>query len=452
MAVTLTGTSSGSQGLFNRLGALGGRLNAVNTVRTAGDADIVTALALFDGASATIRNTVDGLVPKLRTSYTGSNAYLSALKAAAQAVLIEMFDADSPLATRDVATALDRLRTQMLTATTTYVDANTVSAAVTATSLTGTGNVVTSTKDGLGRTLENLLAEVIRITCTSNATAGSESIRFRGEEDLTDKLSYRWPLGSGIDRTLTSLAASSSSNIVANGAFETFTVANTPDSWTIATGSAGSQVYSESSTVYAGSKALKIAGDGSTLTQLTQTLTGLSAQVPYAVNFWCKCSGSPAAGVLTIDLYDGSAVIADEAGTNNSFTVDLTSLGTTYVAKSGTFRLPDPVPSTVKVRIRLSTALSNTYNLFVDHFAMQRMTQLDTTNPGASPFAAVFGGATNWSIDDGRFGNTSVWKIDAANDRASQWQELFDKFFDTAKTGFVLPVSGTTLIADSLIA
>lgn len=452
MAVTLTGTSSGSQGLFNRLGALAYRIQGAIDAANFYDSDLTNALSLFDGSNATLRGTVDGLVPKMRVAQTGANAYKSAIKAAAQATLIEMFDADSPLATRDVLNALQRLQSQMKTATTTYFEANTVSASVTATNLTGTGNVVTSTKDGLGNNLENMLAEVIRINCSSNSSAGSESIRFRGEESISDKLSHRWPLGSGCDRTLTSLVASSSSNLVSNGTFETFTVANIPDNWTIAVGSAGSQVYSESSTVYTGSKALKIAGDGSTLTQLTQTLTGLSAQVPYAVNFYCKCSGTPAAGVLTIDLYDGSAVINDEAGTANSFTVALTSLGTTYVAKSGTFRLPDPVPSTVKLRIRLSTALSNTYNLFVDNLAMQQMVQLDTSNPGATPFVSVFGGATNWSIDDGAYGGTTTWKIDAANDRVSLWQSWMDRLFDTSKLGIVFPVSGTTAISDGLIA
>lgn len=453
MAVILT--DAGPYGLFNRLGLLGGLLNDTNTSRAAIALTIATEVLPYwegTGNSAATKNTVIGLLPAGYAAQSSLSPYVSAIRTAALNTLIEMFDADAPLPKKDAQHALLALRKQMFTATTSRFEANSPTATYTGTSLTGTGNVVTCVKDGYGYTLENILAERLRMRVNQGTqTAGAERIQVLGEQAITDKLSHLWPAGSGSDATYTSLSPGGTADeLDGDGDFNTFTVANTPDGWSIITGAAGADILSEASTKYAGANGLEILGDGSTLSQIRRAVT-LEAQTNYAINFYCRMSTNPAAGVLTIDLYDGSGVINDEAGTANSFTVDLTTLGTTFVAKSGTFRLPDPVPTTVYLRVRLSTAITNTHSLFIDHMAMQEATQPDRTNLGATPYLAVFSGATNWSVDDGAFDGTTTFKVETLNGRTSLWQELMDKFFDTSKLGITFPTSGTDLIDDALI-
>lgn len=445
MAVTLTGAG----GLFTRLGKYVYVIDVLNTHRgTTLPTEVEDAIETLDGANTTIRGTADEMIAAMESVQSSMGDLPTAIQEAAQQLLIEMVEADNPQPEKSVEQALTELRTQML-ASAHYVDANTLGATATA----GSGNVgdgacIVSTKAGDGRGLENLLAEDIVCQCTDKTTAGSEDWTCRGEVAEADRLSHNWPQGSGGENTLTAIDSdSTTTNLVTNGNFETTSATNVFSSWTYAVGSTGTHIAEEGTTIYAGSKGLRFIGDGATLTQIYQALDtdDLEAKTPYAVCFWARMSAAPGAGILTVDLHDGTSVINDEQGTANSFTVDLTTLGTTFVAKSGVFRLPEPIPSTVRLRLRLSTALSASRTLYIDHLALGEMTQVNTAEPGTTPFVAFFSGATNWSLDD-------TFTIATTNDRASLWQQAFDKLFNTAALGFVLPVSGVTLINDNLIA
>lgn len=454
MAITLVGTSSGDQGLFNQLGVLGGALNDVNSARSTILASAPAALALFEGFGIEVRDAVADLTGAALRQVDQMGSYPASIVAAAERVLIERADADQKLPTRSVEYAQAAVEKQMLTPTTYHVDANTVSAAVTQTSLTGNGVVITSVKDGRGRNLENLLAERITLTCIDTTVAGSETIEARGEEAEADRLSERWPRGSGSVYSFTSIDPAGDGNLVPHGAFDTtdFTV-DTPTDWTAVVGTAATHFAPDATEEFAGDACLSFIGDASTLTQLktTDPLADLESLTPYALNFWLKADVVPAAGVLVVDLFDGSSVIADEAGTNNSLSIDLTGISTSYVAKNVVFRLPEPVPATVYLRVRLSTALSSGSSIFIDSLAMAAMQQ-PSRAVGRVPFVAVFSGSTNWSLDDGDPNLVNTFKIETANDRASDWQTLWDKLFDSGSSGFILPSSGTTAISDSLIA
>lgn len=450
MAVTLVGTSSGAQGLFNRLGKIGNSINeCLAAAGTDLPADVLEAIVLFDGATDQQRAPVPGLLGAIDSLRTSFAPVLEVLRAQAVTTLVGMFDIDSPLPALDAPTALELLRQQMSHATTTHVDANSIGGSVTQTNLVGTGVVVVSVKDGYGRNLENLLAETVRITCTDSA-ADDEALLFRGESSADSKLAYNWPAGSGAGITVSSVGGTSSRNLVANGTFEAFATANTPDDWDLDVATPGTDILNEASIVYKGAHALKIVGDSSTLTAISQQIASLSARQPYAVNLWTKCSGTPADGEATISLVDETGtVIADDAGTNNSFTIDLTALGTTYVAKNGVFRLPDPLPAEVHLKIELTTALSTGTSWYIDDVVMQPMTKLVAQNLGGTAWVCAFSGDVPFDLDDGI--DASTFKAVFTNDRASEWQTLFDRLFGTSDSGFILPTSGTTLINDSLI-
>ena len=435
MTITLTGTG----GLFTRLGKLAYVLDIVNTWRgTTLPAEVIDALETLDSENdIDIRAAFADLPSDYETARDALDSFVSALKDHAQALLIGMVDADNPLAAQEVADALAELKRQMLQATTHKVSANTVSATVTQTSLDGDGIVVASVYDARGYYLENLLAEDLELKVSDTTTAGGEQITVSGEVAQSNKLAADWPLGSGASHTLTCVDPAND-DVLTNGDFEDFT-ANLPDSWTADVGVAGTDFAKESSTVYKGTNCLSLTGDGSTLTGLSQSiLANVDALDVLAVNLWLRRDGtSAAAGVLTIDLYDGSSVVADEAGTDNSFTIDLTALTTSFAAYSGVFRLPEPLPATLKLRVRLSTALTTSRVVYLDHLGVGKMAQPTSNSPGTTPYLCAFSGASNFSKDDytGGGDGSRVFKVASANDRACAWQEKFDQFFDTIRPG-----------------
>ena len=452
MTITLTGTA----GLFTRLGKLVHYLNTVNTARgTTIQAEAIDAVETIDADDdPAIRAAFGDLVAQLANGQNGLAGLLSGCRQAAERLLVRQVDADNRLVALTVDQALLELIRQMAVGDQ-YVDANAVAAAATQTNLDGDGVVVASVKDVRGNNLENLLAEDLECRVTNNSTAGSESIQVRGEVRQSDKLHWLWPAGSGSQQTYTAVdAAGESLNKLLNGGFEDWT-AGEADDWTDDVGAYATDWLEEASTVYAGSKGVELVGDGATLAQISQDITArVAALKQYAICLWLCRDGTPAAaGALTIDLYDGAGVIDDEAGTANSVVIDLTALTAAFVPYVAVFRLPDPKPAEVTFRIRLSTALTSGRSVFFDHLALAEMRQPLSNDPGATPFLAIFSGASPFTLDDysGGGDGTRVFKVATTNDAASEWQRAFNRLYLTSEKGLLLPVAGSNLINDSLI-
>ena len=142
----------------------------------------------------------------------------------------------------------------------------------------------------------------------------------------------------------------------------------------------------------------------------TGTQAYLLPETQIAVNFFAKRDNAAASGVLTVELLNESnAVVNDHQGVANSFTVDLTALTTSFVAKNGVFRLPRVMPSSYKIRFRLSTALSAGTNVFLGGLALGDMTE---AYPGG-PFLAAFTGSVPWVRKD-------TFTVTCTNDRGGQ--------------------------------
>ncbi|HWB13347.1 MAG TPA: hypothetical protein VG826_29245 [Pirellulales bacterium] len=443
MAITLTGAG----GLFTRLGKLAGALNDLNTFRGGTSSGqlvlaVTDALAEVDGDTAAIRYALQGLNAALPAGQGALTPLANALRTAAQNLLIAQVNADTPLVQQTVPYALAVLKAQMLSGGD-YVSPNTVSATPAAGgSNTGNGAIVCGTRDPYGYQLDNLLAETLQVSVTAEESAGG-SLLFQGTKSQADPLNWQWPAGSGANALLTAIAPAANTGYVAGGDFETFTVANLPDGWTATLGTAGTD-FGAAGSGYAGANALKFIGGTGVLTNLTQTLTALTARTPYAINFWVKESGSPASGVLQVDLYNGASIIQDEAGNNCSLAINLTSLTTSYVAHGAIWSIADPLPATVTLRLHLTTACPAAANVFVDQLTLQPATQLGL-NPGDSIYAAAAAGSVDFCLRD-------TFTIAVANNRTSKWQQAFDRLFNCRALGFVLPTSGSTLINDSLIS
>lgn len=437
---------TGAGGLFTRLGKFAGLVNDVNTFRGGASAgELVRAvqdvLAAADGDTALIRGTIAAVLAGLPSAQSSLGGLLTIAKSCAQALLIQQVANDTPLAQPNVANALAVLKTQIL-AGGAYVTPNTVAAAVTpAAGNFGSGAIVCGTRDARGQTLANLLAENIAVSVNAEC-AGAGTLQFQGTAAQSDPLNWTWPAGSGCNKSIASVCAAGNTGYLAGGGFESF-VANAPANWTVVTGTAGTD-FGPAGAGLRGANALKLIGGTGVLTSLSQAPTSLAARAPYAVNLWLKSDVVPASGSLTIDLYNGASVIADEAGNACSLVIPLSALTTSYAARSAFFLIGDPLPPTVTLRVYLTAAVPAGSNIFLDEITLQPATQLGTY-PGDTIWAAVAGGAADWALRD-------TLTIATTNSRASQWQQAFDRLFNCRQLGFVLPTAGTTAISDTLIS
>jgi len=195
-------------------------------------------------------------------------------------------------------------------------------------------------------------------------------------------------------------------------------------------------------------KALIFDSDGAELTSIKQRVDGsLSARTSYAVCAWMKVDAYPAAGVIKIDLVDGAGtVVANVQGVDNSITINPLSgqdLSTSaFTAITGFFQTPTVIPEIVYLRIKITTAISNTASLYIDEVSLVKATPLYT----GGPLVAMFAGTTPPGIRD-------KWTITVSNALGGEFQTWFYRCFGYAD--FLLPsnnAAGETIDDATLIS
>jgi len=199
--------------------------------------------------------------------------------------------------------------------------------------------------------------------------------------------------------------------------------------------------------VFAGGFALEFVGDGATLTALNQQINNLAANTAYAVSLWAICDSIPGAGVVKVELVDGigGTVINDAQGAANTITFNASALTTAWQhlsvlqASECVFRTPAVVPPLVFIRIRLSTAITNGKNMWVDNVAMVAVSEFYAGGPGAVQFAGSipFAAGDNFSVV-------------VTNDRAGVVREYMNRNCGLAGLELLLPTSGAPTVPDSV--
>jgi hypothetical protein len=188
--------------------------------------------------------------------------------------------------------------------------------------------------------------------------------------------------------------------------------------------------------VFKGGKALQFVGDGSQLTSIACPIFGLTALQQLAFCGWFTTDSAPAAGSLRVDLWDGSAVINDAQGVANSLTIDPTALTGSFVAYTAIFRTPRVLPPIVYLRFRVETAMTNTKNVFADHFALRPMEPMYA----GGPEFALFSGSNLLPF---RKGNDVVqpdsFSVAVTNGREGAIQESFQRNYGMNDLGLILP-------------
>lgn len=375
----------------------------------------------------------EGIWTALEAHRNSLSSFIQALQSYAEQTVIEMVHADTQLPSKTISNALAELIRQM---TGSSDDVNASAPAVSAATDSGnTGDAISgaTVKNVYGKNNEYLPPETIVLKATSDsglgATLGSEPYSVEGEAQVSDSLSYLWPGGSAANNNLTALDAGGDENLLTNGTFDSFSVANTPDSWTIQVGVAGTDIFAAgSSEDYAGNNALKFTGTGGTpLSQIWQAVT-LEPNTVYALAFRIKDSGAGLlAGVVNFDLYNGAAVINDDAGTANSITKAFNATTGSYVGFVTFFITPKVIPATTRLRIHVSTALTSGESVYIDHVCFAEATELYTNGP----WGAVFSGATATAKND-RFTFT-------VTNTQGVYQEWFERWFGMRALGLQLP-------------
>ena len=442
----------GAGGYFVRLGHIGGVLNSLNTFRGSTiPPKFLQILADFAPSSSQDADNLFSNLSSWQSSNSGLTFYLQSL---ATQFASDAAALDAPQPDPSLYTALAYLIAQMRTAAAS-VAANSIGWSV----APGGGNNgnpvwVVATKGPTGYVQENAFAESIAAACSQDAqgggtAAGQESLTLKSPQAAGDPLSWLFPAGSGAYIGITAVDAGAqgiggTQNWLKNSNFETWTVANIPDGWHITTGAA--QVQQSTSVAYDGSSSLALIGDGITLASIYQQFgSDTGVVVPpldqMAVNFWIKATGTPG-GVLECALVDGTgAYINDNISVPNSFSVNLGTIGSTFQAINGIFRTPRVLPSIIRLRLKLTTAIPAGCTAYIDRLAMAEPQLIYQQSPGV----CVFSGNAPMIAGDS-------WTLTVTNDRNGQFQTLLDRMFNMRGLGLLLPSSGSPTISNSLIA
>tara|TARA_R110000824_G_scaffold41253_8_gene122917 strand:+ start:504 stop:1889 length:1386 start_codon:yes stop_codon:yes gene_type:complete len=461
MAVTIAGTN----GLFTRLGKLFFIAEKVEAHQGTG------ANSLADEIEDTV-DTFSSADMHMVSNFTGRDAILSHqknaaniyndIKGIAQRSVIEMVNDDTTLNQKTLRHALVELIDQMGTSQDVADAVFSVAGDDAPASIGGTGDgkYFTSSSNGKGKKFQYLRVGSTTLECVKDAqvtgTAGRETFTLQSDKAISDIRDPAWPGGYG---NTNAIAVSDPSyqqqtavgrNMLANGNFETFTVANTPDNWTVVTGTLGTTLLSEATVVHRGSKALEIVGDGSQLTKITQTFDTVGQttakfrpETRYGLCFWVRIDAAVAAGVLKVRIYkaDGSTVL-DEADISITLSSGLTD--NTWTAQAVTFSTPLVLESSYKISVELTTAVTNTAHVYIDGLQVIRMPHL-TNN--SSFHIAVIPGATDFKLEDEA-------KLAITQSTVSKFQKYLNKFLGLDQMDLQMPyvTDGSETAADSLIA
>jgi hypothetical protein len=438
-------------GVFYRAGKLIGRLNSYAALAsTTYPADLKTITDPYEAADLT------ALVSRLYADYTGFQdqvmrvrqtlaGYVTATLADRATVL----DQVGLLSGAGVAQVLPALRRQM------QADAQavkkctvTIGAPAAVAGNVGGVNVFTVARlDGvspprrggpadpsyLGALTELAVpSETMTLQCISSARADGEAFSWNGANAFGD-LDWRGE-GSGQGPGLTVLNAG---NYLANGTFESWSVANTPDGWGLGAGTlVGTHVFQETGAgnFYRGTSAVKLIGNASLATvELSQALpvTRMTPRTAYALAVAVKAS---AAGTVGKDVQITPSGTGYTPGADEKVVIAGGSLPTGWTVYGVSFRTPAVIPPDLAVKVQLTGTPAATPLVYVDMAVVGPVVY----HGGVGAF--VVSGAAAPAVGD-------RYTFSVANDGAGVWQSFWRRWF---KAQLPSVTAGAETISDTL--
>mgnify|MGYP003109322096 FL=1 len=191
-----------------------------------------------------------------------------------------------------------------------------------------------------------------------------------------------------------------------------------------------------------GSRSLEIAGNGSEQTDYYQKVE-LNKNSTYFAHAMVKATAAVTTGTLSLSLLDspGGTVLQDAAGSNNTFSVTLSSIGTTnWYHLGGFFRTNDNLPSSIYLRLNCATAIDAAGKIMVDSVILKNASRLYP----AGPCYELMEGETQFALND-----TITFAVN--NNYSGEIQQWFQRFYGLRSRGRQLPHSGSPTYADTLI-
>lgn len=466
--------SSATGNLFNRWGKCG------LVVKQAASNQSSQKTNLTDTATGVVAqyNGEPDLQAIIGGSYIGllnADSAMSAASSLARTTLNRMIYRDNPRSSQNLQSvntidSFKELIRQMNAASASVLQ---MTVAGTATAFTGTGNGVVNVsvkRPQDGKTQELAYAETLLIKCSADsysggATLANEGLTITGQGAQSNVFAFDWPLGSNSRAGLNAIDGNTnngSGNKLNNSGFGSWT-SNVPNQFTLTVGTAGTNTLQNSTVTYDAANSLQITGDGSsTLTELRQQFNASGGTtdtlLPLTQYGFCifarRDSVAAAAGILTVDLFDGTNVINDAGGNANSFTIDLTALTTNFQSFTGAFRTPSSLPATYYIRLRLSTALTNGRSVYFAKGSLGTMTKCYNSGPYVSVHAGSIG-LVQWEQNpffQGDFATITITNSRGSGGTLSTFQTLISRFFSEMYSNeFLLPSSSSPTISDSLI-
>lgn len=278
---------------------------------------------------------------------------------------------------------------------------------------------------------DTVVVKCISDSESNGVSEGSEVFQWYGlPQPVSGQFSW-YSAGSG---TSVSVPCLNSYSYFSNLDFETFTNTNTPSSWTLDSGTAGTHIYAEASTHYRGDKAIKFTGDGATATlKISQDPSSGVSLVPgkrYCLAGYVKGTASTLAGTLTIQ-FEGTGY---SAGSGEKIEMDYTALSaqTTWGLESCFINMPDEIPDDFELVIKITGTLTNAKSVWLDGLAFGPAIYENGVG------VAIVAGADKFLKED-------TFTFTIANNDAGVFQTWFRKMFL-----FQLPSDASPSIADTL--
>lgn len=300
-----------------------------------------------------------------------------------------------------------------------------------------------------GDPLDMTIAETLTATCTSQGSGFQSNFQVLGAVAVVPT-AYNWPQGSGASASVSTVDPAVD-GIVTNGGFASFTVADTPDDWTIINGAAGVTVFQGiNDGVRSGTDAVYLKSDGAQATKIAQEV-GLAINTVYAVTFQAKMNTNSAAGTLVIQLYDATnaAVLQNDAGSNLEASYALNGgageITTSYQQFTVFFSTPRQLPASVQIRAGYGTAGTATRELYLDLIQVFQPTPLyGAANTGTwGPFACAVADTLPSAQGD-------IYSLTFTNSLTPKsFARGMDRVYDMRGNGVYFPSAGSPTIPDS---
>lgn len=442
-----------------RLGKLFGYANSVQTATyDLYGANLTSIFTTFASTSdrASVGNLADQAIPATGLPATMGVGVYGLIRDSINAFVVDYVRRETSIYDGTVVTALREVFSQVTAASATFRSVGTSSISFAATSGNqGNGTVLVRGYRPASSTvfLQEMFTESILLRCVEGGNVGNfgeGTFQLTGLATL-DNTNTEWPSGSSTNLQVQATSASVTAavgtpgvSLLANGDFESWT-SNTPQGWTIVTGTAGTQVL-RGTTPARGSYSLQFVGDGSTLTRIRQQIASASgaptqvrAETDYALVLYARV-GAATTGTVVVALRDASGTTVGSA-----VTLNLASLTTSYAISSATFSIAkSALPTTLYLDIYSSTAIANTGVLYIDEVVLAPMTQMYPGSTG--PSILIYPGSTDWAVGDrGTISVTSDGSTDGL------FMKGFQRWLQPERSGIYLPVSATPTISDTLV-